>query len=348
MPLHLEEIEVGPAWPHDARAAPDRWRRPDAHDGRIATGDAQPTSLAERLQPFSRRRTDGSRAPAPPSVGRCRCRARVDHAVLLKTWPAGQALQRVSGRLCSSRAKFDHRALLARQVHGGNLVRRRPPPWAAAKRFWLCTLYSSTPSCEMPYFRRQVLGGHGHRQAGVAVVSASQSVSSSLGDLPSPTPKRRPRATWGACDMLSPRRPARTRWAGEHFQGSVPPPPGSPSRRAGSPSCAAHAAAPRPQPHVAGQISRPGWSAPRFRRRRCRCPPASPRLSEGRFRRMHAQIGRRLVLQRPAIVPNGVRFAARKTISVGMGSSVGSVGEVTSINHSGPWGRHGSRRAAAT
>ena len=58
----------------------------------------------------------------------------------------------VSGRLCSSFAKLIIEFFLPGTSSGAISAERRPASCAAAKRFWLSTLYSSTSRCEMPYF----------------------------------------------------------------------------------------------------------------------------------------------------------------------------------------------------
>src|SRR5467141_94295 len=82
--VHLEEIEVAQLGRMTLEPAPDRWRRPDAHDGRIATGDAPADELAERLQPFPLGAPAGRADKRARAVADATGRAGVDHAVLLE------------------------------------------------------------------------------------------------------------------------------------------------------------------------------------------------------------------------------------------------------------------------
>ena len=58
----------------------------------------------------------------------------------------------VSGRLCSSRANWIVVPFFPGRSIGAISSANRPASCAAANRFWLCTLYSSTSFWEMEYF----------------------------------------------------------------------------------------------------------------------------------------------------------------------------------------------------
>src|SRR6266478_5506902 len=125
--VHLEEIEVARRGRVTLEPTPDRGRRPDPHDGRIATGDAPADELAERLQPFPLGELTGREDQRARAVADATGGAGVDHPVLLENLgQLGQALQRRLRAVVLVLGEVDHRALLARQVQGGNLVSQPP------------------------------------------------------------------------------------------------------------------------------------------------------------------------------------------------------------------------------
>jgi len=82
--VHLEEIKVASAWPHDAPARAGSLARPMPMLDGSQPAMPQPNELRERLQPFSARRTDGVASTSAPAPSQMPLAApRVDHAVLL-------------------------------------------------------------------------------------------------------------------------------------------------------------------------------------------------------------------------------------------------------------------------
>ena len=168
--VDLDQIEVLERGLVALESAADGRRRADAHDRRIAAGDAPAGELADGLEAALVCKRPGGEDERAGAVADAAGRAGVDDAVLLED--LGEPPEALDGGLRAVvlvAAELDGGALLAGQLHGRDLLGE--PPAFLRRREALLALDHVLIHLALTdiILGCKVLGGHRHGQSGVAV-----------------------------------------------------------------------------------------------------------------------------------------------------------------------------------